>query len=139
MEPDQPGAGAKPRAAKSLLEITRDPQLYLTLKALLDNKIYRDIFTGALPHFLYDVEGDQTLASEEALKTIYEAIASATGRRRVRATPRRLPGLQGQDTLVLAASIKQELLMELVELAANMTASDFESLPPPLDLQQNQA
>lgn len=115
----------------------RDPKLYFVLRALLDNQIYRDIFKGALPYYLYEDEGHQTLASDEALQAIYKAIASATGRRKVSATPRRLPGLQGQDTLVLASKVKQELLMELVALAANMTASDFESLPPPLDLQQN--
>ncbi len=137
MEPVQPGAGDQPRAVKSLLEVTRDPKLFFTLKALSGNQIYRLTFTGALPYFLYDDGGDQTLASDEALDAIYKAIASATGRRKLRAIPRRLPGLQGQETLVLAAKVKQDLLLELVALAANMTAADFETLPPPLDLQQD--
>jgi len=137
MEPVQPGAGEQPRATQSLLEITRDPRLYFTLRALLDDKIGRLVFKGALQYFTYDDGGDETLASDEALDAIYKAIASAIGRRKLRATPRRLPGLEGQETLVLPAKVKQELLMELVALAANLTAGDLEKLPPPLDLQQD--
>lgn len=135
MEPVQTGGGDQPRPAQSLLEITRDAKFYPILRALLGDKIWRDIFKGALPHFMYEDAGDWTVVNDEDLARICGAIAKATGRRTVRATPKRLRGLEGQDTLVLPKLVKQELLLELVALAANLVAEDLNQLPPPLDLQ----
>lgn len=130
--PARPSAAPK---APTLLQVTRDPQHYALLRALVNEQVCRLTFPGSLSHFTYDVDGDEVLASDAQVALVCAAVARAIGRKQLRPTARRLRGLEGQETLVLPAKAKQGLLLELLALAANLSASDLAHLPPPVDVQ----
>lgn len=124
--------------AVTLLQVTRSVHLYPLLRALLADEILRFTFAGALPHFFYRLEGDEVLAAPVDIDKVLAAIGKAIGKPRLRATPKRLPNGGSQGTLMLPASAKQALLLELLALAANLSAGDMAALPPPIDVQLQQ-
>jgi len=121
--------------AATLLQVTRSVLLYPLLRALLSDQISRFTFSGALPHFFYPLEGDEVLAAPEDTAKVVAAIGKAIGNPRLRARAKTLPKHTGQETLILSASAKQAALMELLALAANLTADDLQGLPPPVEVQ----
>jgi hypothetical protein len=114
-----------------LLQVVRNVQLYPLLRGLLNEEISKFNFEGTLPHFTYRRGGDEALVQQDEL----DAITAAIGIPRLRARPVRNSRGQG-TTLVLPAAAKQACFMELPALAANLSAQDMATLPPPLDVQE---
>jgi hypothetical protein len=118
-----------------LLQVVRNVQLYPLLRGLLNEEISKFNFEGTLPHFTYRRGGDEALVQQDELDAITAAIGAAVGIPRLRARPVRNSRGQG-TTLVLPAAAKQACFMELPALAANLSAQDMATLPPPLDVQE---
>lgn len=110
-----------------LLNVLRDRKLYPLLRALLRNEISK-LFTSM--YFTYPLHGDEILVDEAQLKIVVGSIGQTIGNTRLRATAKRLRGLQGQLTYVLSPATKQALLLELAAVLANVSAFDLQALPP---------
>lgn len=136
MNTPEPCGDSPLQVEQHLLQITRNERLYPVLRALLQQEISRLVFDGSARYFTYPVSGDEVVATDEDLAAVCVAIAKSIGRRTVRAVPKRLRGLEAQETLVLPTPVKQALLMELLAIAANLTASDLERLPEPIEVRQ---
>lgn len=119
-----------------LLHVLRDPLLYPLFRALIAGQISKLIVRGS--YFTFECEGDEVVADDDNLKTVVGAIGVAISNPRLRVTPKRLRGLQGQLTLMLSPAAKQKLLVELAQLLGNMSAHDLEGLPSPLEALQQE-
>ena len=110
-----------------LLNVVRDRNLYPLLRALLRNEISK-LLTSM--YFTYPLDGDEVLLDEAQLKIVVGSIGKTIGNTRLRATAKRLRGLEGQLTYVLSPAAKQALLLELAAVLANVSAFDLQALPP---------
>lgn len=110
-----------------LLNVLRDRNLYPLLRALLRNEISK-LLTSM--HFTYRLNGDEVLLDEAQLKIVVGSIGKAIGNTRLRATAKRVRGLEGQLSYVLPPAAKQALLVEAAAVLANVSAFDLEGLPP---------
>lgn len=110
-----------------LLNVLRDPKLYPLVRALLRNEISR--LTTSM-NLTFHYEGDDVVVHDDQLKTVAGSIGKAIGNPRLRVCAKRLPGLQGQITLVLSQPAKRALLVEMAALLANLSGTDVEGLPP---------
>lgn len=131
---NEPQMNARPprgrRAASDfppLLNVLRDRNLYPLLRALLRNEVSKLVTSM---YFTYDVDGDDVLLDEAQLKIVVGSIGKTIGNPRLRATPKKLRGLEGQLTYMLSPAAKQALLLELGAVLANVSAFDLEGLPP---------
>jgi hypothetical protein len=110
-----------------LLNVLRDASLYPLLRALLNNEISK-LLTSM--YFTYPLDGDEVLLDCDRLKTVVGSIGRTIGNQRLRATAKRLRGLEGQVTYVLSPAAKQALLLEMAALLGNLSAADLQGLPP---------
>lgn len=117
-------AGRGPTEFPPLLYVLGDQQLYPVLRALVAGDITKPVVPRS--NFTSDNEGHNVAADEEKLKTVIGSIGVAIGSRRLRATPQRLRGSQGQLTLSLSPVSKQKLLVELIQLLGNISGQELE-------------
>lgn len=110
-----------------LLNVLRDRNLYPLVRALLRNEISK-LFTSM--YFTYELGGDEVVLDEAQLKIVLGSIGKAIGNTRLRASVKRVRGLEGQLTYVLSPAAKQALLVEMAAILANVSAFDVEGLPP---------
>lgn len=78
----------------------------------------------------YPLDGDEVLLDEAQLKIVVGSIGKTIGNTRLRATAKRVRGLEGQLTYVLSPAAKQALLVEMAAVLANVSTFDLEGLPP---------
>lgn len=110
-----------------LLDVLRDRSLYPVIRALLRNEISKLVTSM---YFTYEVDGDDVLLDEGQLKIVVGSIGKAIGNQRLRASPKRVRGLEGQLTYVLSPAAKQALLAEMAAVLANVSSFDLDRLPP---------
>lgn len=124
----RPARGRRPAVDfPPLLNVLRDRNLYPLLRALLRNEISK-LLTSM--YFTYPLDGDEVLLDEAQLKIVVGSIGKTIGNTRLRATAKRLRGLEGQLTYVLSPAAKQALLLELAAVLANVSPFDLQALPP---------
>jgi len=126
MNTPQPNARRRSAAGfPPLLHVLRDPNLYPLFRAPIAGEISKLMVPASF--FTFELEADEVLADDENLKTVRGSIGVAVGNRRVRATPKKLRGVEGQLTLILSAPVKQKLMIELAALLANLSGADLET------------
>lgn len=119
--------GRAATAFPPLLNVLRDRNLYPLLRALLRNEISK-LLTSM--YFTYPLDRDEVLLDEAQLKIVVGSIGKTIGNTRLRATAKRVRGLEGQLTYVLSPAAKQALLVEIAAVLANVSTFDLEGLPP---------
>lgn len=118
--PEEGACAPSFNASPELLALCRDASLFPLVRELLCDGVARLRLPGPR-YFEYElVFREEAVASDEDLSRVYAALGAAIGRPTLQAKPKILPGLEGQETLVLPAEEKRVLLRMFLELAGEL-------------------
>jgi hypothetical protein len=96
------------------MALVRDPHLQPLFLALCAGTVARLRVPGVI-HFTYDFEGDEILASPEDIDKVAQAVGAALDIPKPRLSPKVLPKLRGQETIMFSDIIRTQLIGKLTD------------------------